>query len=383
MRPRKVVAHTFLYVLALVPTWGCAPSGSWERLKRSSVRSNPAIEREATEILRRADGACVAKVLRIVEKNEMPSDGDHFLEIWLEPIKSTGNIPEYLYVVIQNGGNMPFESLREVESNRRTQVLTPDSLKEGELHWFVFSNAYDSTKYPYRVAGWWRHEDADVPTSIIQAIENNRFANHPVWDPTLDLIATRTQDKASATVEVHSLNPPEADELGSAIGSMSVQIEGEVTNVTFFHHPFSYELQTLEAPFPPLLYVESKSQLAAENPFNLPPKRYRIHYAYDLSTHKQIAQWVAAEQDTWRMHAFQQYDTKTDDLRVKMIFDLLDSGGRAAGAETEAWYRKTVETYVDGKLADTQQYRHQSISTGLEPIYSSTGWIPLSTQPDH
>ena len=83
------------------------------------------------------------------------------------------------------------------------------------------------------------------------------------------------------------------------------------------------------------------------------------------------------------MHAFQQYDTKTDDLRVKMIFDLLDSGGRAAGAETEAWYRKTVETFLDGKLTDTQQYRHQSISTGLEPIYSSTGWIPLSTQPDH
>ena len=79
-RPGHHHAVTLLCVLCLVTALlqsGCFRN-SWERAKHAAKDRGSVVESRARDLLSRADGACFARVVSLVEKNEMPSDGDHF-----------------------------------------------------------------------------------------------------------------------------------------------------------------------------------------------------------------------------------------------------------------------------------------------------------------
>ena len=77
------------------------------------------------------------------------------------------------------------------------------------------------------------------------------------------------------------------------------------------------------------------------------------------------------------MHAFRQYDRETGEPTITMAFDLLESGGLEAGGDSENWYRRTVRRLEGGQLQSEERFRHETIKTGTEPVYSSSGWLPV------
>ena len=328
---------------------------------------------DSAEILmKRANGACLATVVKLVEKNEMPSDGDHFIEAWLQPEESSGKVPDFLYLVIQHGGMMPVESILQHEAQLKTQVLRHDSLSIGERHWFLFSGDHDPARFPYQVAGWWRYDDGDVPPNIINAIASNRFGNHPAWDSTLDVVTSWKQDGEQADVQVRKAGSMDRTDL-----VFTQQIPGKIKEVKLHHHPTSYELEWPEKRETHLVNVATVASLPKENEFDLPGGTYRINHAFDLETGQRLAVWVAANQEIWLMHAFKQFSLEDGKPEIDMQFGLLDSGGRAAGGESEAWYRRVVNRLQDGELISTKIYRHPHIQTGNEAVFSSSGWIPV------
>jgi hypothetical protein len=329
----------------------------------------------AEKLLLRASGACLATIVRLEEHNEIPSDGDHWIQAWLKIEESSGTVPEFLRLVIRAGGLAP-EGFRQEQKG--PSVLRHDSLQVSERHWFVFSEDYDATKYPHQVAGWWPYAGGTVPRGVVDAVENDRFADHPVWDKALNVVYSAAEDPAKETIAVQVRD---ADTLAPTGVRFRKTVPGTLQWVRLSHTVDTYEMEWPANEELHLVVVAAVGELPADNSFGVPAGTYRINRAFALATGRLLAVWVAKNQAIWLMEAFQQYDRTTGDKVLEMQFDLLDSGGLAAGGDTQNWYRRIVRRYASGRLTDEQVYRHEVIKTGHERVYSSSGWLPVETRP--
>lgn len=323
-------------------------------------------------ILLHASGACLARIVKLEEQDDRPSDGDHRIEARLEIEESSGTVPEILQLVIGHGGHMPIEVFQKLEAQMASMLLRHDSLKVGELHWFVFSDDYDSTKYPYKVAGWWRYSDGDVPADVVQAVKEDRFADHPVWDGTLNAVYSWTQIGDDLRIRVRQADSLDEDKI-----LFDKTLKGKYESLSLSHWAVPYEMEWPEGQEGHFVKLATVSELPDDNEFDLPAGRYRIMYAFELYTGKKVAVWVAENQEVWLMHAFRQYDPETGIPTIVMDFDLLTTGGIAAGSDTEEWYRRTVKKFQDGDMQSEQIFRHPYIKHGTEPVYSGSGWVSV------
>ncbi len=370
--PKRIQILQALVLLSITLIIGCNQD-SWTHIKSMTKTKGEAIEARAIHQLLRADGVCLARVVKVVEKNEMPSDGDHFQEVWIEPIHSSGKIPSWIYVVIQHGGNMPLESIQEVTEAMKTRLISGDTLRPNQRHWFLFSDDYDSAKYPYRVAGWWPHQNQTVPRAIVDAVEDDQLQAPRVWDPKLDLIATWQSNTAHQKISVRSADPKHG-----STKPVETVVQGVIKNVSFYHHPFSYEMLWPTRGDMHVLHIETLQSLESDNDYDLPASSYRVNLAIDPLDGSRIAEWIAADQEIWFMKAFRQFDPENGQLLLDIRYDLLDHGGVNAGSNTEQWYRKTSTSYDEEGATSVETFRHEYIKTGKEPIYSSTNWIPVN-----
>lgn len=351
-------------VMAVVMLWAVMVVGRASPHPSSGVSVEP--------MLRRASGACLARIVRLEEQNEIPQDGDHWVKAWLDVSASSGTIPEYLYLVVEHGG------FRAPDINGRPEqppaVLRHDSLQAGERHWFVFSEDYDSDKYPPKVAGWWPHRDGTVPRQVVAAIENDRFAGHPFWDKTLNVVCEARPEKRANKFHIRVR---EADSLDRSAVLFEKTMVGTMEYLQLQHGAWSYEMEWPADEELHVVSVGSIADLPQENSFQLPAGTYRFQHAFELKTGRKLAVWIAKNQEVWLMQAFRQYDRETGETLIEMQFDLPSSGGRKAGGETENWYRRIVRRYESGRLRSERVFRHQVITTGNERIYSGSGWIPV------
>lgn len=325
-------------------------------------------------ILRRAYGACLARIVKLEDHDDWQPDGDHWIEAWLEVEEATGEVPQSLYLVVeQGGGHATIESFQQAKKNLQTRVLRHDSLKQGERHWFVFSADNDPAKYPPGIAGWWRDADGDVPYDVVAAIEHDRFADHPQWDKQRNLVTTWWQNRDQVTVCVR-----QADSLDPESALFGETFQGEFKSLSLSHAPIGYGMDG--PPGKPVCYVQLEivGTLAEGNEFGLPPGDYRLRYAYDLETGKLAATWIAENKPAWLMVAFRQYDLESGQVSITMDFDLLETGGIEAGGDTPNWYRRIVKKYEAGELLREDTFRHRHIKTGQEPIDCSEDWFAVS-----
>ena len=364
---RELDVRLITVLFCLFTTTGCRDFSN----QHHPVSNDPGASAES--ILRRASGACLAKVVRLEEKNEMPSDGDHFVKAWLKIEDSTGEVPDFLYLVIQYGGMMPVEVLQQVDANLSTKVMKHDSLKVGERHWLIFSKDDDPAKFPPGVAGWWRYSSADVPADVVKAIQKDRFHDHPIWDESLNLVSTWRQEGTTATITVRK-----ADSTGASATVFEQTVNGVIHDVSLMHYSTTYEMDWPEGENSHFVHVTTVGSLAEKNEFQLPAGNYRINYAFHLESGRLACQWVAADQENWLMYAFRQHGVETGELEIEMRFELLSTGGKKVGCDSDEWYRRSVRRYESGVLKSTQIYRHRYIKTGKEPVYSSTDWLLIS-----
>jgi len=340
--------------------------------KQAKTTEHPVSQDSIEPVLLHASGACLAKVVKLEEHDNRPEDGNHEIEVWLEIEESSGGVPERLNLVIHHGGHLPVESIQNLEAQLETMVLRHDSLQLSERCWFVFSEDYDPSKYPATVAGWWRYDDGDVPHDVIDAIQQDRFSAHPVWDKTLNVVYDWQQSNDEILIRVR-----DADSLAESAVRFNVTLPGELEWVKLSHWPVGYEMEWPEGEEGHFVHVSTISELPGNNEFKLSAGRYRLNYAFEIDSGKRIATWVAKHQEVWLLHAFRQYDRETGDPITIMKFDLLDSGGIDAGGDKENWYRRIMEKYDGGKLLSEQVFRHPHIIYGTERIYSGSGWLPV------
>lgn len=336
--------------------------------------SPPSSDTPVEPMLLHASGACLARISRLEERDERPSDGDHWVKASLDVSQSSGKVPEFLYLMVEPGGLRPPPLEGELEEKLTPTVLRHDSLQVGEQHWFVFSEHYDSAKYPPNVAGWWPYDAGTVPRDVIAAIESDRFHGNPVWDPNLNVVYEAYSDREEKTVRIVVRD---ADSLDDEAIRFDKTISGKLSFLQLQHWAWSYEMDWPQDERLHAVYLGVVGDLPDNNRFQQPAGTYRIQYAFDLETGRLLAAWIAANQEIWLMRAFQQYDRKTGELVTDMQFDLLESGGLTAGGESENWYRRVVRRFEQGKLISDQVFRHEYIKTGKERIYSSSGWLPV------
>jgi hypothetical protein len=339
--------------------------------QKPASTGHPGKSASVEPILLHASGACLATISRLEEHDDRPSDGDHRIEAWLKLEQSSGTVPEFIRLVIEPGG-MVVEALPQAEGPKESMVLRPDSLRVGERHWFVFSEDYDTSRYPHSVAGWWRDSDGDVPLDVVAAVQNDRFADHPTWDRTLNVVTGWTQLDDEVRVHVR-----DADSLDPTTMLFETTLKGKLHLLRLNHGPIPYEMEWPQAEASHFVQVSTIGELPAGNEFDLPAGPCRIMCAFELRTGKKAAVWVARNQEVWLMQAFRQYDLDSGAPTIVMDFDLLTSGGIAAGADAENWYRRTVKRFHNGQLQSEEVFRHESIKTGTERIYSGSGWLPL------
>ncbi len=368
--------NTFFVVVVvacIISCVGCQKGQDTDRLS-SGLPDHPASDASAEATLLHASSACLAKISKLEEFDERPSDGDHWVKVWLDVQESSGTVPEFLYLVREYGGLAPAEVVQEWR--QRSLVLRHDSLNVGEQHWFIFSEDYDSATYPPKVAAWWRHSDGSVPRGVVEAIRHDRFKTHPVWDKTLNVVYEAKQENKEIQIRVR-----EADTLEEQGVLFNVKVPGKLTSLRLNPSPGAYEIVWPKNGAMDVVSVSTVAQLPAENPFDLPPASYRINYAFELKTGRKLAVWVLTDQEIWpMMHAFQQYDRETGETITDMQFELLETGGIEAGSDSENWYQKTIRTYESGQLVTHRVYRHEYIKTGIEPVDSSSHWIPVGEE---
>lgn len=156
----QTLLHTLLWLNAGIAIVGC--------------RDHPSTAVDTTALLNRASAACLARVLRLDDRDERPSCGDHYVEVHLLPVESSGEIPSTLRLVIEPGSvEVPHDARDQVDLN----PLRHDSLRPGELHWFVFSSDHAPAKLPLRVAGWWPWKTGTVPQNVVTAVKSDRFSD--------------------------------------------------------------------------------------------------------------------------------------------------------------------------------------------------------------
>lgn len=338
-------------------------------------RSSQETEAESAVVeakLLHASGVCLARVTQIEELNEIPSDGDHWFKVSLQPIQSSGVTLPYLYIVKERGGHFPPELM--ATSREGPSVLKYDSLRVGEKHWFIFSNDVDPSQYPPQVAGWWPHRNRDVPQAVKRAVADDRFRYSPQWDSTLNVVYEAQANKKRAHFKIQVRD---ADSLGLDAIYMQAELSGQITELKLVHWNNWPEFEAPTDQDFGYLVLDFVGELLDGNSFQLEPATYPQRILWNPLTGDRLGHWIYSPQKPSLLMAFQQY-LPSGETRSESRFELLTDGGKTAGADTDAWYRKTTIHYEDDKAVSKAIFRHQYIHTGEENGNSSYYWEPVA-----
>lgn len=323
----------------------------------------------AEPILLHASAGCLARIVRLVEVDDRPADGDYRVEAWLQPQLASGDIPEVIRLQISPG----YVADPEAEQRRIDGLkLGHDSLKQGELHWFIFSADYDSSSFPYQIAAWYPWKDGTVPLGVIDAIRQNRFADHPLWDKESNTVLSYRQHSDRYEISIRK-----GDDLSPEGILFHKERSGKLQHASISHWPIAYEMDWPAENDATFVYVQSRAALDNQNEFSLPADFYRINLCYEMESGSLVAIWIAADREAWILHAFRQYSPFDGSVEADMRFEFMQQGGIAAGGETEQWYRRTVRRFTDSDdvSPSPEIYRHGIITTGEEHVFSGSGWI--------
>jgi hypothetical protein len=94
-----------------------------------------------------------------------------------------------------------------------------------------------------------------------------------------------------------------------------------------------------------ILIAETKSRLEKDNEFGLAAGTYHVNTGFDPESGKRYAAWVSLPQTSRVDLVHREYDPGTGRPKREERFDLVPSGGKAVGAKSEEWYRKTARRF--------------------------------------
>jgi len=314
-----------------------------------------------------AAGLALVEVTGMKEVDSRPGDGPLSLVVAFRILRSTGVTMEEVAIIKAPGGHSapnspPFKPHRPVKV---------DSFRLGKRYWIVFCSQYDWERCPQGIVGVWSVEKA--PKEFDEAVKSDRYADRPQYDPASGFTHSfRTgKDKKSWTVRMECGGKMlwERELPGEKFKGERFDGEWHLIHRDSWSSHLGHADMNLSGVF---LFAETSFRLPPDNAFGLPPGKQRLTYALDADTGRTAAVWVARMDlgPTSTPSVVQYFDLKTGARRREERYDLLETGGKAAGGKEERWYRQIVRTCDDDgtRVVKEEVFRHGSTPEGSKYI---------------
>jgi hypothetical protein len=322
------------------------------------LRAAAAEPQKVAEFSPHAAGVALAEVVAVEKYDERPSDGDAGVRFKLKLVRGSGRFRDEIDVVTEHGG------LRAPgDTPKPSAPVKPDSLKKGERWWFAFCSEYDYEKHNEGVIGFWPEKDAKA-ASLEAAVKADSYRRRPQYDPQTKLTFSTAVEKGKWRV----LAEKDAKVL------WEVALPGEPTDPQFFGLYLSPggELDVTMPKCEQILLAETDTRLEAGNEFGLPAGPYFVQGGFDPESGKLLARWVRKPQGPHVALVNRAYDPDTGKATFEQRFDFPTTGGKAAGAKAENWYRKIERTLGAGKVTKEETFRYD------ESAEAGKRWVKVS-----
>jgi hypothetical protein len=308
---RHVIPFAFLFALP-VPALAADP---------------PKVE----EFAPHAAGVALVEVTAVEKYDQRPVDGNAGVKFKLKLVRGSGEFVGTVHVVTAFGGLRPPGVVPKPSA-----PLKADSLTKGERYWIAFSSRHEYEKYNQGVIGFWPEKDAKAE-ALEAAVKADTYKWHPQYDPKLKLAIGRVIEKDTWRVR--------GEKDGKVIWEK--QLPGKPTEA-YFYGLFQSTGGDLDVKMPKcgqILFTETDTKLEADNEFGLPAGRYYVNNGLDPETGKKHGTWVRVAQAGHIAVMNREYDPDTGKPTRDQRFDGIDTGGKALGAKTESWLRRTDRTF--------------------------------------
>jgi hypothetical protein len=256
--------------------------------------------------------------------------------------------------VVKAGGGHPAPGSPEF---RLHGPVSPGTFKKGARYWVAFSSYHDQVRYPQGIIKVW--PDGEAPKLLDEAIRGDHYAPRPQYDPESGLTfshraAAAGQGGWKVRMERDGKLLWEAELPGTKFGSGPLEGDWNILHRDNWSSGLRHAGENRSGRF---LLAETSSRLEPANGYRLPAGKYRLTFALDADSGKTAAVWVSQPDrgPTSTPLVIHYLDLKTGSVRREERYDLLETGGLAAGAKEERWFRKLVRIYAPGTSEPTAE----------------------------
>ena len=114
-----------------------------------------------------------------------------------------------------------------------------------------------------------------------------------------------------------------------------------------------------------ILIAETSRRVEQDNEFGIAAGTYWINTGFDPETGKRLASWVRLPQASHVAVVDRRYDPDTGHPQFEQRYDWPKTGGKAAGAKTDDWFRKIERTFdAAGKVTKEDVFRYDGSVEG-------------------
>lgn len=293
-----------------------------------------------------ASGVALVEVVGVKRYDERSTDGNKGVRFKLERVRGSGEFWDTVDVVTEFGG------FRGGEVPKPSHPVKVDSLKKGERYWFAFSSEHEHQKYNQGVIGFWPEKDAKA--EALEAAEKaDTFRWHPQYDPETKLTYGRVSEKGKWHVRV---------EKGGKV-LWEKEIPGAPVDGCASWGLWDNTGDDFVPKFPAcgkLLIAQTATALDKDNEYGLPAGPYHVTTGFDPESGTRYAAWVYKAEVGGVELVRRAYDPPTAKPTREERFESPRTGGKAVGAKTDDWLKKTARTFdpKTGKVTKEEVFRH-------------------------
>lgn len=304
-----------------------------------------AADPKVEEFAPHAAGVALVEVVKIKQYDERSTDGNKGVRFKLKRVRGSGAFIDIIDVVTEPGG------FRGGEVPEPTAPVKVDSLTKGARAWFVFASRFEYEKHNQGVIGFWPEKDAKADV-LEAAVKADAYKWHPQYHPEVKLTYGRMIEKDKWRVRV--------EKAGKTLWEK--EFPGKPTDDLY---PYSLCQSTgeLDVQMPrcgQILMTETSTRLEKGNEFGLDSGPYCVSTGFDPETGKRHGVWVRPlPEGPGAPQVNREYDPNTDKPTREQRFDFPKTGGKAANAKAEDWYRKIERTFdATGKVTKEETFRY-------------------------
>jgi hypothetical protein len=294
-----------------------------------------------------ASGVALVEVLAAEPYDMRPGDGNAGVRFKLKRLRGTGDFRSEIYAITAFGGLRPPGA-----EPKPSLPVKADSLKKGQRYWFAFASDHEREKHNQGVIGFWPEKDAKAE-ALDAAVTADAYRWHPRYDPETKLTYGYVLEKDHWRVRI--------EKGGKVLWTRA--IDGTPVDEYFSWGLWDNTGTGYPAKMPAcgkVLIAETKMRLDRDNEFGLGAAEYYVNTGFDPESGKRVAAWVRKPQTSHVALVNREYDPNTDKPKREERFDFLTTGGKAVGAKTDEWYRKTERTFdATGKVVKEDVFRHE------------------------